>query len=336
MNKKAIQLNVVFTIKILAVLLVGMLAMSKGMAFAKKDTIFKTNIADDIKMMVDTLVGVPGDAVVQYPSDVSKFTFILDKNGISVYIKEEGVINKIQRVFFLPENYDAFGTLEEKKELCLEKKGKKVLLRGCDVTLEVEGVTFFGITIEENPVVFVMDHSFSMKEDSDWVFPQGVTPPGSSKMAVATWQLKQALQGMEDGVEFNIVYFSSGSKKFKSGLVKLNDAEREEAFEFIDTFEPDTTTNTGEAVAKALSLGEIEGVYLLSDGRPNIAAVALAEIEKANRADKAKINTVGIFKKVPENAKQITINQLAEERAQAINFLRQVADDSSGRFVTNE
>lgn len=124
-------MNVILIVKLLAVLLVGSIALSKAMAFAKKDTIFRTNTAEDLKMMIDTLAGVSGDAIVEYPSDVSGYSFILNNRELSVFKKGEAKAGWTTRIFFLPESYSAQGVVEGEAKICLEKKSKVILLRKC-------------------------------------------------------------------------------------------------------------------------------------------------------------------------------------------------------------
>jgi len=82
MNRKGFFISPVFVIKVLFVLLVGFLAISKGMAFAKKDTIFKQTSIDDVSMMVNTLAALPGDAVVTYPRNLSEYSLVLDSTSV--------------------------------------------------------------------------------------------------------------------------------------------------------------------------------------------------------------------------------------------------------------
>ncbi|SRR3989344_2004202 len=346
MNKKADSQVLIVIFELLVVALVVFTTARVAHSYGSSLLTQKVNLAQDIAMMADTLAGVPGDAMVQYPENVSQFSIILSKKSVLVFEKDDTEAERVSRSFILPEGYDAFGTLQQENLLCLEKKGKAIILRKCEPERKEKaeeeskeipaGPTFYGLAIEGDPVVFVIDRSGSMERESGWVFPQGLEPPGQRKIDVAKWQLKTALQGMETGKRFNLVFFDSDIKTFKPGLVELNDQTREEAFAFIDTFEPGTTTNTGEAVQKALSLGEIEALYLLSDGRPNIVPLALAQIKSANAADKAKINVIAIFTKIPDDISDTERETFEKERQQGQQFLQQIADENGGVFVTQE
>ncbi|MDP3698178.1 MAG: hypothetical protein Q8R47_01185 [Nanoarchaeota archaeon] len=130
MDKRGIT-TLMMILEIMIVLISAYSIFSIASKYASSETTNKIIIADDLKMMIDTLVGTPGEAVVQYPGNVSKYTFILSTSSVSVFIKGEGEQKKIIRYFSLPDGYQAFGTLEGKSDLCLEKEKKKIVLREC-------------------------------------------------------------------------------------------------------------------------------------------------------------------------------------------------------------
>lgn len=131
MNKKGVEFTLITIIKILAVLLVGGLAASKAVQFAEKETIVKVNIAEDIKAMVDVLVGVPGDAVVKYPGESSSLIVILRSDAVSVFKRGDPDHLHIVRGLVLPTEYTTSGVAEEESPLCLKKIGENIELAGC-------------------------------------------------------------------------------------------------------------------------------------------------------------------------------------------------------------
>ena len=130
MNKKAASV-IMITFEILVVLLVVYMTVSIGKAYGESDQVTKINAAEELRMMIDTLVAVPGDAIVNYPQEVSKFSFILTRGSISVFKKGEEENVWIVTTFFLPENYQAEGTVLEANYICLEKLNKKIILKKC-------------------------------------------------------------------------------------------------------------------------------------------------------------------------------------------------------------
>ena len=130
MNKKAASILVMF-FELLAVMAIIFMLVSYAKNLAESEHNSKIRTAQDIKMMIDVLVGVPGQAVVQYPYDVSKYSLSLQTNSITVFEKGEAEGLRTFRNFYLPPGYDASGAKNNPKSLCLEKKDKTITLREC-------------------------------------------------------------------------------------------------------------------------------------------------------------------------------------------------------------
>lgn len=130
MNKKGSSI-LMMIFEILIVLLTVYLITSIAYAYGSSTMVAKVNAAEEMRMMVDTLVGVPGEAVVEYPKNVSEFIFVLDSAGIAVFEKGQAKNLWIIREFNLPSGYKAEGSVENEAKVCLEKKEKKIILRKC-------------------------------------------------------------------------------------------------------------------------------------------------------------------------------------------------------------
>ena len=132
MNKKASSiLLMVFEVLIaVSVIIVGInVAIEQG----QSEKVRKIFIADDLALMINTVVGVPGDVVVGYPEDVEKYQFLLTGQSITVLVQGDGPEGHVTKNFQLPEGYTAEidPDAQEAKNLCIEKKNYKVLLRKC-------------------------------------------------------------------------------------------------------------------------------------------------------------------------------------------------------------
>jgi hypothetical protein len=129
MNKKAVGILMsIFTI--MAILLVGGLVSSVAYGLASSDTTFKINTAEDLRMMVNLLVSKQGDVLVKFPHDVSIFSMKLTDNSILIYKEGENKVNWIERSFSIP-GFTASGSVNGESAVCLEKIGKRIILRGC-------------------------------------------------------------------------------------------------------------------------------------------------------------------------------------------------------------
>lgn len=139
MDKKG-SMVLVTIFEIVFVIIVIYILISTANAYAKSDTVFKTNAAEDIRLMVNTLAAVPGDAEVKYPYNVSDYLFILSQSKVSIFKKDESKDKWIERMFFLPEGFTAEGVVREKQALCLVKIKKKFLLKECSAETAAEQI----------------------------------------------------------------------------------------------------------------------------------------------------------------------------------------------------
>lgn len=131
MNKKAASI-IMIIFEVLVVLLVVSMTFNVAKGMAKGERVEKVNLAEEIRMMINVLVGVSGEAVVECPYNVSKYVLFLDDKSITVFKEDEDKVNWAVRNFYLPEGYEAAGSLKGKERACLEKKGKAIFLRECE------------------------------------------------------------------------------------------------------------------------------------------------------------------------------------------------------------
>jgi hypothetical protein len=130
MNKKATSLIMtIFEILVVIIITYGTMNMAYG--YAKSDTVQKANIAEDIRMWVDTLSALPGDSIVEYPKDLSAYTVIMDNKKVMVLRKGDPDLKKAERDFILPVMFTASGATENVDHVCLEKTKTKIFLRQC-------------------------------------------------------------------------------------------------------------------------------------------------------------------------------------------------------------
>ncbi len=131
MNKSGSSIMMII-FELLVVVMVIYLLTSIAHGYASSTLAAKVQAAEEISMMVNTLVALPGDALVQYPKSSELFVFTLANDQIVVH--EPGSKfdpTATSRSFVLPKDYAAEGTVEQKKNICLEKKGKKIILHEC-------------------------------------------------------------------------------------------------------------------------------------------------------------------------------------------------------------
>jgi len=130
-NKKASSILMII-FELLIVGLVVFMTVRIAHAYGSSLLTQEVNIAEDVRMMVNTLISVPGDAVVKYPRNISEFRLILRQDSVSVFREGDSPAEHIKRIFYLPKNYTAVGAVEGVDYFCLDKKKRKVLLRHCN------------------------------------------------------------------------------------------------------------------------------------------------------------------------------------------------------------
>ena len=222
-------------------------------------------------------------------------------------------------------------------------------------------VTFYGIPVESKSVIFVLDRSGSMVDPSDWEGAKdapssgGAPEPGSDiqkkgdrKIDIARWQLKRSIAQLQEGTDFNVIFFSHEVVSLSEKMLKMSPASKTQAFTWIDKLEPYGGTNTYDALERALSyavtgtMGEklqksgVDTVCLLTDGMPTAGQVSRTEdicaaIRALNKTRKVKIHTVGVFTVSKGAAAAADL----KEKEDGIKFLRQLAEENGGKFTAS-
>ncbi len=140
-NKKAASI-ILFIFEVLVVLIVVGMSLYLAKNFAKSENIQKELFTEDLRMMVNALIAVPGDAVVQFPQNSSLYVFVLTTHEIIGYIRgqEENALGKVRKSIFLPQGHTASGVVEGVERICLEKRNKHIALKPCSEVKLVEEV----------------------------------------------------------------------------------------------------------------------------------------------------------------------------------------------------
>lgn len=190
----------------------------------------------------------------------------------------------------------------------------------------IASASFYDIPIKSAKLVFILDRSGSMAEESRWKekptvstggagADDGIKLEGTRKIDVARYNLKKALSGLlarsentKEPVEFNVLFYNQEVTPMGKGLVKLTDATLKKAFAFIDGTDPNGGTNIHDALERGfdyttrgaeaeLDAKGIDTVFLLSDGIPTVGQVIdtdeiLKKFADRNALAKITINTV--------------------------------------------
>ena len=117
--------------EVLVVLLVVAMTFSIANAYAGSTLITKISYAEELEMMVNALVSVPGDALVEFPYNVSGYVVLFDP-AQEIIVRLESETNDMgqKRRVYLPEGFTMAGVSREER-LCIEKQQQSIRLVKC-------------------------------------------------------------------------------------------------------------------------------------------------------------------------------------------------------------
>jgi hypothetical protein len=127
---------------------------------------------------------------------------------------------------------------------------------------------FFGIKIISHKVIFIIDISGSMNEGLLNEY-QGMK--GQSRIEVAKTELLKCVSGLDASAFFNIIIFSTGVEKWvDGGLAAATQKNRDEAKSYIERIGANGGTNLYDAVELAFEDKDVDTIFIMSDGEPNL------------------------------------------------------------------
>lgn len=134
--------------------------------------------------------------------------------------------------------------------------------------------TFYGLEIDTDRVVFVIDRSNSMAEPA---LGARSAATSSTKLAVAKEELRALLQGLAGDVRFNVISFSSSVEPWRASITQLDEEQRASARVFVAALREQGGTAIYDALELALSDPEVDTLYVLTDGEPSGGRVTSIE-----------------------------------------------------------
>ena len=153
---------------------------------------------------------------------------------------------------------------------------------------------YYGIDIEAKRVLFIIDHSGSMRASTR----------ASGRWGTRLWQAKEALtkaiKDLPEDDEFGIMFYSDSVRTWKQELVYATPENKRDAATFIYRLGLGGSTNTHGALRDSMDFDDdLEAVFLLTDGQPSSGSIIqpaaiVNDIVHRNRLRHLKINTIGI------------------------------------------
>uniref|UniRef100_H2NQD2 von Willebrand factor A domain containing 3A n=1 Tax=Pongo abelii TaxID=9601 RepID=H2NQD2_PONAB len=116
---------------------------------------------------------------------------------------------------------------------------------------------------------------------------------------------------------FNLLSFAESLHSWQDTLVETTDAACHEAMQWVTHLQAQGSTSILQALLKAFSFHDLEGLYLLTDGKPDTScSLVLNEVQKLREKRDVKVHTISLN---------------CSDRA-AVEFLRKLASFTSGRY----
>ncbi len=141
---------------------------------------------------------------------------------------------------------------------------------------------FYGIEVDSNRVVFVLDVSGSM---------------AGEKLLVLKKELGNVIERLPEAALFNMIFFESEVRPWRERMEHLTRKNRIAALDAVRYLEANGGTNLWGAMQTALADERTDSIYLLSDGQPTVGEiialpVICARLAEQNRHQRVAIHVV--------------------------------------------
>lgn len=262
------------------------------------------------------------------------FRDVETKQGIPVFIKLLACGNKRIRAEALRNLVEATGqNFHQNYQMWLNwyTENKTAIDDGTLVkgtkTLEppLSSETYYGMPIDSDRVIFIIDSSGSMAEPYKVPGGEAVvsgegdahTPRGDTKLDIVKDELIHAITQLEENVQFTVIVYSSDVRPWKHKPVAASEANKKLAINYIKGLSPAGETNIYDAVESAILMAQganategkfhapvtgaggalVDTIFLLSDGMPNAGRIPspqniLPAVRILNATFEIKINTI--------------------------------------------
>ncbi|XP_030098373.1 von Willebrand factor A domain-containing protein 3A isoform X4 [Mus musculus] len=206
-------------------------------------------------------------------------------------IEINGVVRHIQWTLWEMETYI---TCMEKVTRCYVQRLHWLLSAGSR--------RLFGTILERN-VCILLDTSGSMGPHLQWI---------KTELVLLIWE-----QLRKHCARFNLLSFAEDLQLWQDTLVESTEAACHKAMQWVAHLQAQGSTSVLAALTKAFSFQDVQGLYLLTDGKPDTSCSLI-------------LNTVQSFQK-ERGVKVHTISLTSADRT-ATEFLRELASLSGGRY----
>jgi hypothetical protein len=129
-NKGDVGIIMMLVFEALFVIVIIAMLTSGATRLGESASLKKINAAEEIRLIANALLAVPGEGVVEYPRGKG-LVLSLTAGEVQAYTEGENEALWIKRTIVLPEGYTAFGTVKGSSSVCVEKQKTQLSLRIC-------------------------------------------------------------------------------------------------------------------------------------------------------------------------------------------------------------
>jgi len=127
----------------------------------------------------------------------------------------------------------------------------------------------------------------------------GAKIKGVTKLAAAKRELVRVLEQLTPQHYFNIIAFDNAPRPYADDLCRATKPEVKDAIKYVDKLKLGGATNIYDSLELAFDMGEVESVFLLTDGAPSAGAIIdkdeiLNVMRRDNSYLRVRINTISI------------------------------------------
>lgn len=129
-KKGAMILMVLFEVIAVFTIIAMIVIVAKDLA--SSDRVARNLIVEDMNLMVNSLISVPGEMQVKYPlsdiRNITKYAFSISNTAVSIRDTEKEGILVTTRTINVPIGYTVIGAVQNVKYFCMNKKNKDIIL----------------------------------------------------------------------------------------------------------------------------------------------------------------------------------------------------------------
>ncbi len=171
---------------------------------------------------------------------------------------------------------------------------------------------FYGLRVDSDSVLFVVDVSLSMEEPAKKAkpgAPDGAGGKALRKIDVAKIELGRVIRGLPEGTRFGLVLFSIKPEIWEQGLVPMGPEARKKALAWVEGLQTHFATNIYDSLEAAFALGTARSplrgsipadtIFLVSDGAPTAGKylkpdIIREHVRRWNKGRGVKVHVVGV------------------------------------------